>query len=123
VLVADRSPAIIGRLASHLARAGLLVLEAHDGAHALALAKSSRPDVVLIDLELPVLDGYAVIKAIRQDPLLDETTIVAMLSSALTVDPTEAYRAGADACTTRYSPKEELIGTIERAQTLREGAA
>lgn len=122
-LVADRSPAVIGRLASHLVRHGFLVHEAHDGALAVAVAKSRHPDVVLIDLELPVIDGYEVIKEIRRDPLLEATGIVAMSSSAFAPELKLALQAGADILATRYSSEEELIATTERAQALRAGAA
>ncbi len=118
-LVADRSPVVIGRLASLLVRHGFLVHEAHDGVLAFALAHDRRPDVVLIDLELPVIDGYEVIKQIRGDPLLDGTGIVAMSSSAFTPELELALQAGADILATRYSSEEELIASANRAQALR----
>jgi CheY-like chemotaxis protein len=83
------------------------------------LAHDRRPDVVLIDLELPVIDGYELIKQIRGDPLLDATGIVAMSSSAFTPELELALQAGADILATRYSSEEELIASANRAQALR----
>jgi CheY-like chemotaxis protein len=61
-----------------LERKGYHILEASDGAQAVATAERERPDVVLMDLNLPVLDGFAAAASIRSNPELKETVIVAV---------------------------------------------
>lgn len=74
---------------------GYHILEASDGAQAVEVATRERPDVVLMDLNLPVLDGFAAAGLIRADPALKETVIVAVTAHH---DPELRARAVASGC-------------------------
>jgi CheY-like chemotaxis protein len=74
---------------------GYRILEASDGVQAVAVAERERPDVVLMDLNLPVLDGFAATGRIRADPELKETVIVAVTAYH---DPELRARALAAGC-------------------------
>ncbi len=81
VLVADDEPAITELMASILAHAGFEVLRAHDGPEALSVAREQRPEVALIDVMMPGLDGRDACRALRMEPSLRGLPIV-LFSSA-----------------------------------------
>ena len=74
---------------------GYHILEASDGAQAVEVAARERPDVILMDLNLPVLDGFAAAGRIRAEPELKETVIVAVTAHH---DPDLRTRALASGC-------------------------
>ena len=74
---------------------GYHIIEASDGAQAVAVSARERPDLVLMDLNLPVLDGFAATERIRSDPELRETIIVAVTAHS---DPELRARALAAGC-------------------------
>ena len=80
-----------------LTKLGHSVLEARDGASGVELAKEQRPDLILMDIQLPVLDGYAATRRIREDGALKEIPIIAVTSYAMVGDREKAIAAG---CTT-----------------------
>lgn len=71
------------------------VIEARDGKTGIELASSLQPDMILLDIQLPVLDGYAVAAEIRKDAALSETPIIAVTSFAMVGDRERALAAGA----------------------------
>jgi two-component system cell cycle response regulator DivK len=84
-----------------LERKGYHILEASDGAQAVEVAGRERPDVILMDLNLPVLDGFAAAERVRSNPDLRETVIVAVTAHQ---DPdlrTRAVSAGCNAFVTK----------------------
>ena len=72
------------------------VLQAADGAAGIALARVARPDLVLLDIQLPGMDGYETASRLRAAPELDRTAIVALTSYALCGDREKAMAAGCD---------------------------
>ncbi|MFA5140815.1 MAG: response regulator [Elusimicrobiota bacterium] len=72
------------------------VLGARDGRDGLELAARSKPDLILLDIQLPVMDGYAVARAFRENPGLAEVPIVALTSYAMPGDRQKALQAGCD---------------------------
>jgi DNA-binding response OmpR family regulator len=81
VLVIDDDPALLTTLARILASEGFQVDVAADGADGLARARQQPPAVVLLDLHLPVLDGYAFLEAFRSLPACAEVPVVLMTGS------------------------------------------
>jgi two-component system CheB/CheR fusion protein len=69
---------------------------AHDGREGIEKARAFRPDVVLCDIGLPVVDGYEIARAIRSDPALASTFLVALTGYALPEDQRRAAAAGFD---------------------------
>ena len=92
-----------------LGSAGYQMIEAHDGETALTTAASERPDLILMDIQLPGLDGYEATRRIKADPALSGIPIIAVTSYALSGDEEKARAAGCSAYVTKpYSPLELL---------------
>mgnify|MGYP001766012425 CR=1 FL=1 len=78
-----------------LEKSGFSVVAAPDGQRGIDLASRVRPDLILLDIQLPVMDGYAVAAAIRRDPALSSTPIIAVTSYAMPGDRDKCLEAGA----------------------------
>ncbi len=78
-----------------LEKNGFTVHEARDGRKGIHLASMLRPDLILLDIQLPELDGYAVAAELRKDPALRGTPIIAVTSYAMAGDREKALAAGA----------------------------
>jgi two-component system, cell cycle response regulator DivK len=92
-----------------LASADIDMIEACDGPAGLAAAASERPDLILMDIQLPGLDGYEVTRRIKADPALRAIPVIAVTSYALSGDEDKARAAGCDAYVTKpYSPRQLL---------------
>src|SRR5512135_3206073 len=85
ILVADDDPQILSVISRQLTRLGYRVLEASDGAAALASARQHRPDLILLDVLMPHMSGWEVAREVRQDPALKETAIVVLTAIGHTV--------------------------------------
>lgn len=77
-----------------LEREGHTVLQATNGMEEVALAEELHPDLILLDIQLPDIEGYAVAERLRQAPTLDDTPIVAVTSFAMVGDRERALAAG-----------------------------
>jgi len=73
---------------------GYEVLQAREGPEGIAMAADHRPDLILLDIQLPGMDGYAVAKRLRQNPDVAQTPIVALTSFAMAGDREKAFGAG-----------------------------
>ena len=110
VMVVDDDPDVGDALTDLLDLLGHTPALARGGAEALALAKRFAPDVVLCDLTLPVTDGYAVARALRQDPLTAGSELVAV-SGHSTPDVADEVRAAGFDC---HLPKPFGIDELHR---------
>jgi CheY-like chemotaxis protein len=77
------------------------VLEARDAEKGLALAREHRPDLILMDVQLPGMDGLSATRVLKEDPLLRDTAVVAMTAHAMPGDDEKARQAGCSG----YIPK------------------
>jgi two-component system cell cycle response regulator DivK len=92
-----------------LTYAGFDLIEAGDGETGVAMARAERPDLILVDLQLPVLDGFEATRRIRSDKTLPHMPIIAVTSYALSGDEERALASGCDAYVTKpYSPRALL---------------
>jgi two-component system, cell cycle response regulator DivK len=92
-----------------LAHAGYEVFEVDNGADALSAAAEHRPDVILMDIQLPLLDGYEATRQIKADATLKHIPIIVVTSYALGGDETKARSAGCDAYVAKpFSPRALL---------------
>jgi len=97
-----------------LGNAGYELVEAVDGEQALAEYAKQRPDLILMDIQLPVMDGYETTRRIRADPESKAIPIIAVTSYALTGDEAKALAAGCnDYVTKPYSPRALLAKVRE----------
>jgi two-component system, cell cycle response regulator DivK len=89
-----------------LTSAGYELVEAVTGTEGVAMAKTHSPNLILMDIQLPELDGYEVTRRIKADPALQQIPIIAVTSYALSGDNMRAYEAGcADYVTKPFSPR------------------
>jgi two-component system cell cycle response regulator DivK len=92
-----------------LTSAGYQMIEAVTGADGVAMAKSHQPDLILMDIQLPEIDGYEATRRIRADPALKLIPIFAVTSFALSGDEEKARAAGCVAYVTKpFSPRQLL---------------
>jgi len=89
-----------------LAASGYELIEATTGEEGLEAAARERPDLILMDIQLPGIDGYEVTRRIKADPKLRQIPIIAVTSYALSGDDKKAFAAGCDGYVTKpYSPR------------------
>jgi two-component system cell cycle response regulator DivK len=85
------------------------MIEAENGEEALAAVARQRPDLILMDIQLPILDGYEATRRIKADPILKDVPIIALTSYALNGDEDKARAAGCDDFVPKpYSPRQLL---------------
>ena len=93
---------------------GYDLIEAEDGAAGVALAAEHRPDLILMDIQLPVMDGYEACRRIKADPDLRHIPIIGVTSYALSGDEARAKEAGCDAYVPKpFSPRQLLAKVNE----------
>jgi len=92
-----------------LSSAGYEMMEAENGEEALAALAKRRPDLILMDIQLPVMDGYEATRRIKADPALRAIPIIVVTSYALSGDQEKAFAAGCNAYVTKpFSPRQLL---------------
>ena len=92
-----------------LGNAGYELTEAENGEEAIVAVAKERPDLILMDIQLPVMDGYEATRRIRTNPDLNSVPIIAVTSYALTGDEDKARAAGCDGYVSKpYSPRDLL---------------
>ncbi|MEM1404114.1 MAG: response regulator [Pseudomonadota bacterium] len=101
-------------LRRRLQRAGYETLLAADGQEALNVVKASRPSLVLLDMNLPVLDGWTVCQRIREDDSVSDTPVIALTAHAMAEDREKAMDAGCDDYATKPIDFPDLLEKIGR---------
>jgi two-component system, cell cycle response regulator DivK len=97
-----------------LTSVGYRTVEAENGELGVAAAAAHHPDLILMDIQLPVLDGYEATRRIKSDPALMSIPIIVVTSYALSGDEDKARAAGCDAYITKpYSPRQ-LLATVRK---------
>jgi two-component system cell cycle response regulator DivK len=95
-----------------LIHAGFTVLEAVTGEEGVRAAEAHRPDLILMDIQLPVVDGYEATRQIKARPELRAIPIVAVTSYALSGDEAKARAAGCDGYVTKPFSPRQLLATV-----------
>ena len=96
VLVADDDPQILSMVAMRLGSRGYKVIEARDGAEAMKLCRAERPDLVVLDVMMPQMNGWEVARALRQDPVLKGVGIVMLTAIGEHINELTSPLYGAD---------------------------
>lgn len=99
-------------LKSRLTRAGFTVIVASDGAQGVAMAASEQPDLILMDLSLPVLDGWEATRRIKAAPETKHIPVIAITAHAMTGDREKALAAGCDDFDTKPIELPRLLEKI-----------
>jgi len=92
--------------------AGYELIEAADGAEGLALAEKEKPDLILMDIQLPVMDGYEATRRIKANPALKNIPVIAVTSYALSGDEEKVKAAGCDGYVAKPFSPRLLLKTI-----------
>ncbi len=97
-----------------LIRRGYEVVMAADGAEALAQATSERPHLILMDMSLPVIDGWEATRRLKADPALSAIPVIALTAHAMAGDRERALEAGCDDFDTKPIEFERLLSIMTR---------
>ena len=92
-----------------LTTAGYELIEANDGAEGVAAAAREKPDLILMDIQLPIVDGYEATRRIKADPQTKHIPVIAVTSYALSGDEAKAVAAGCSGYVAKpFSPRKIL---------------
>jgi CheY-like chemotaxis protein len=99
-------------LSRRLQRRGFEVVMAVDGAQGIAMAASEKPDVILMDMSLPVINGWEATRRLKADPATKHIPIIAITSHAMADDRRRALEAGCNDYDTKPVDLDRLLGKI-----------
>ncbi len=97
-----------------LEAAGHAVLQARSGKEGIEVAERTRPDLILLDIQLPEMDGYEIARRLRSNPALAKTPLVAVTSYAMVGDREKALEAGCDDYVEKPINPETFVAQIAR---------
>jgi CheY-like chemotaxis protein len=113
ILLAEDNELNSDMLIRRLTRKGHVVTLAVDGEQAVALARRERPDLIIMDISLPVIDGYEATRRIRAEQGLQGILVLGLSAHAMTGDREKALAAGCDDYDTKPVNLTRLLGKIE----------
>jgi DNA-binding response OmpR family regulator len=114
VLVIDDEPDVLLLCRINLAHAGHEVLEALDGETGLRMARESLPDVIVLDLMLPAMDGYQILKALWDDETTRALPVIVLTAKAQVEDQIRSWQDGAVEFLTKPFPPDRLLDSVAR---------
>ncbi|HFQ94743.1 MAG TPA: response regulator, partial [Anaerolineae bacterium] len=112
ILLAEDNEANITTFTSYLAVKGFEVTVAHDGLEAVTLTKSDQPDLIIMDIQMPKMNGLDAIRAIRADETIQDIPIIAVTALAMAGDEEDCLAAGANAYLSKPVSLTELVEAI-----------
>jgi CheY-like chemotaxis protein len=101
-------------LSRRLTRRGFEVIFAVDGQQGVDMARSEKPDIILMDMSLPVIDGWEATRRVKSDAVAGAVPVIGLTAHAMSGDREKAMEAGCDDYDTKPVELERLIGKIER---------
>ena len=115
VMVAEDSRTLRSILRGQLRDHGYQVIEAHDGAEAVTVCRRERPDVVLLDVEMPLMDGHLVLANLKRDPALVDVPVVFVTARVTTEDVVQGLELGAHDYLRKPFEASELLARVHAA--------
>jgi two-component system cell cycle response regulator DivK len=100
-----------------LTHAGFELIEACDGESGVAVAEAERPDLILMDMQLPLLNGYDATRRIKANPATRHIPIIAVTSYALSGDEAKAVAAGCDGYVAKPFSPRDLLARVRALMT------
>ena len=116
VLVVDDEPQVVWMLTFSLEAEGFATLTARDGVSALAEIREHHPRLVLLDIMMPVMDGWSVLEQLQQLPAADRPRVVVVSARASLRDRAKAAELGADAFVPKPFSVDELLEVLHRLE-------
>ncbi|MEI6519741.1 MAG: response regulator [bacterium] len=121
ILAVDDERHIVRLIQVNLERAGYTVITAFDGREALKKIEEERPDLVVLDVMMPFMDGLETLKRIRANPMTNRTPVIMLTAKAQDQDIFTGYSSGADIYLTKPFNPMELLTFVKRIFTESEG--
>jgi CheY-like chemotaxis protein len=104
-------------MSRRLQRRGFVLVSAVDGRQAVDMARSENPDVILMDMSLPVMDGWEATRQIKSDPNVKHLPVIGLTAHAMVGDREQALKAGCDDYATKPVDFEKLVELINKLLT------
>jgi CheY-like chemotaxis protein len=123
ILIVDDKATSRELLRTVLEKSGYAIFEAADGGEAIEKARAESPDLILLDLQMPVRSGYEVLHELRQDPRYTTLPIIALTASAMQGDREKALAAGFTAYLTKPVSLAYLRDEVQRLLSRPENSA
>src|SRR5579862_6075603 len=114
ILAVDDERHIVRLVQVNLQRAGYEVVTAFDGKEALEKVESENPDLVVLDVMMPYMDGFEVLKTLRKDPRTRELPVIMLTAKAQDADVFRGWQSGVDCYLTKPFNPMELISFVKR---------
>ncbi len=114
VLVCDDERHIVRLIQVNLERQGYTVVTAFDGKDGLEKVKAENPDLMVLDVMMPYMDGFEVLKSLRRDPAFESLPVIMLTAKAQDKDVFEGYHYGADMYLTKPFNPMELVSFVNR---------
>lgn len=122
ILIVDDEPNIVLALELLMKREGYEILAVSDGEKAVEAAKGFRPDLVLLDVMMPRMDGYEVCQRVRADASLRDVTIVMLTAKGRDVEMEKGLALGADLYITKPFSTRDVVRKVKEALAPKPGA-
>jgi two-component system cell cycle response regulator DivK len=119
ILLVEDQPELRKLYAEHLVQSGFDVIEAGDGAAAILRTSTDAPDVVLMDLSIPVIDGWEATRRLKQDDRTAHIPVVALTAHDAAGDLRQATEAGCDWFVPKPCPPHALVVEVRRVLAAR----
>lgn len=114
VLIAEDEPHIVESLSFVLRRSGYEVSSVLDGEEAMQRIRSERPDMVILDVMLPKLNGFEVLKQVKSDPLLQSIPVIILTAKGQAHDRRMAEEIGVDGFMTKPFSNRDIVDEVRR---------
>ena len=113
ILIIEDNPANMKLACLLMANVGYTVVRAVDAENGLTLARAEQPDLILMDIQLPGMDGYAATALLKRDPVTAAIPVIALTSMAMKQDQAKSLAAGCDAYIAKPLRYQELYAAID----------
>lgn len=114
ILVCDDERHIVRLIQVNLERQGYQVVTAYDGKEGLEKIKAEKPNLVVLDVMMPYMDGFEVLKSLRREPEFESLPVIMLTAKAQDKDVFEGYHYGADMYLTKPFNPIELVTFVKR---------
>ena len=114
VLIADDEPHMLKFIEFTLRKGNFEILKANDGVQALEVAEAQKPNVIVLDVLMPGMDGATALKNLKKNPVLKLIPVILLTARGHTLDPEEAKKAGASYYLTKPFSPTELLKQVQQ---------
>lgn len=114
ILVVDDEKELTALVSLHMKMAGFEVITAANGEKALELSREESPDLIILDLMIPKIDGWQVCEQLREDPATKDIPVIMLTARAQIEDKLKGFEAGADDYVTKPFSPRELVARVKR---------